>query len=83
MWPVALHRITCPTQKLQVVDMVRAAVTLWHDVVHREVAKLEGHATPPAPALLLPEQLMLVRSVARELLEKYGAVASDEPKSQR
>ena len=67
MGPVALHRVARAAQELQVIEVIRAALTLWHHVVHCEVAKLEGHATPPAPALLLPEQLMLVRSVAREL----------------
>ena len=67
MWPVTLHRITRAAQKLQVVEVVRAALTLWHHVVDGEVAKGEDHATTPTPAFLFPEELMLVRSIAREL----------------
>ena len=69
MGPITLHRVTCPTQKLQVVEVVRAALTLWHHVVHREVAERECHSTPSAPTFLLAEQLMLVRSVAREFAQ--------------
>ena len=69
MWPFALHRVARPAQKLQVVEVVRAALTLWHHVVDGEVTEWEDHATASTPPLLLPEYLVLVRSVARELAE--------------
>ena len=37
----AFHRVAGPTKQLQVVQMVRAALRLWNDMVNRKVPKLK------------------------------------------
>ena len=43
--------------------MVGAAAVFRNDVVNGEIAVLEGHPTPVAPAFLLTEQNVLVLTV--------------------
>ena len=61
--PVALERVAGPAEELEVVQVVRAASGLGHNVVDGEVAEGEHDLASRAQALLPPEQDVLVLAV--------------------
>ena len=63
---VALLRVAGSAEKLEVIEVVAAALRLWHDVIHGKVAEREVNPAAVADAFLPPVERVTVRPVVRE-----------------
>ena len=62
---VPFHAVAGPAEQLQILEVIGAAMTLRHDVIHGEVPKRKRDTAAAATSLLFSEERVPVRPVVR------------------